>query len=893
MTGRSRVTEFQRTEVLLPEPWSSLSFPSQIETFDNGLTVIAHRDRKAPIVAVYVAYRAGSRDEPAGKSGLAHLYEHLMYCGTKRFPGNTFRHLERIGATSINAISREDYTAFFESVPKDSLDQALAIEAHRMEENCFDRTEFERQREVVRNELLQREGEPYGSINRRIAEQSYPAEHPYSHPADGTIPGLERLSIDDAQSWYRTHYRPDNAVIVVAGDIAPQAAIERVYRHFGKLQYQAAAPEQTVISAEKPKRSKRITVEERTSSDRIYLVWNVPPFATEEYARLELLVEILGGGEDSWLSQRLINEADVATVIGAEARPHEYGSQIVLRASARVGVSLKRLREEVERAVERLAGASIAKSAIDHARTRLFARWTRDTERLCGPRSRVELLGTSWIMSCDRHAHEKRLARIVSASAHELRTAASSWLSTPLIIEARGALRNRAGKRARGDSHDDNSLQRVALPNTERTLSPVRPIVIRRPGSPTCAVHLVIEGGSKDDPEGRSGTAAVTLAALADQTLRRSHRTIAQRLERLNGSIEVRTLRDACVIRLSSPAADADEATELLRELLDRRFIEDGLVERGKARQLGAILAEKSRPFDLAMRLMPSMLFGRENRYVRPPSGVPSEVAQITVEQVAALISRWRLESARRVSCVGPQKREALISLGERLGAASRTTKAPVLEAITPLPQSRVVVVHAPERKQTAVFASRAIPARSHDSFAAIAAADTIFGGSFSSRLNMNLREDKGWCYGAHSVIATWRTAGLWTAYTVVEPERTVESMSEIEREWRHLRDVTSLELNDAVAFMTKRVAGELETTAQIATAAEELIIAGLPRSWYRELQTQLHELRPSTIAKALEPLNQRRFAWVILGDVTSLVPAIERAGFGTVEVIGEPDSIP
>ncbi len=497
-------------------------------------------------------------------------------------------------------------------------------------------------------------------------------------------------------------------------------------------------------------------------------------------------------------------------------------------------------------------------------------------------------------MSRDRDSHEKRLARIASASSRELRVVASTWLSTPsLIIEALGSRRNRTANRSRRDSHDGKFLQRVALSYSKNTLSPARPLVIRHAGSSTFAVHLVIESGSKDDPEGRSGTAAVTLAALSDQTLRHGQSTIAQRLERLNGSIEVRTLHDASVIRLSSLAADADEATELMQELLDRRFIENTLVERAKARQLGAMLAEKSRPFDLAMRLIPSLLFGRENRYARPPSGFASEVAETTVEEVAALISRWRSTSARRVIVVGPQKRQALISLGERLGAAARTKKEPVLEIATPLAQSRVKVVHAPERKQTAVFASRAIASRSHDSFAGIAAADTIWGGSFSSRLNMNLREDKGWCYGARSVIATWRTAGVWTAYTFVEPERTLATMSEIEREWRRLHNVTSSELSDAVAFMTRRVAGELETTAQVASAAEELTIAGLPPSWYRDLQTRLHELRPRTIARALEPLNQRPFAWVILGDAASLVPAIESAGFGAVEVIGEPDSVP
>src|SRR5947209_8354894 len=205
----------------LPGEWRAAQMPVTVTTFDNGLTVIAHRDPKAPIVAVHVAYHVGSRDEPHTKSGLAHLCEHLLFAGTARFTGNLFAHLERLGATSINAMSREDYTACFEAVPKEKLDAALEIEAARMGASsaAFGSLELERQREVVRNELLQREGDPFGIVNRLIAQNTYSRHHPYWHPADGLIEDLDNLSLADAADWFEKRYCPAHAVLVIAVDV--------------------------------------------------------------------------------------------------------------------------------------------------------------------------------------------------------------------------------------------------------------------------------------------------------------------------------------------------------------------------------------------------------------------------------------------------------------------------------------------------------------------------------------------------------------------------------------------------------------------------------------------------------------------------------------------------
>ena len=878
----------------LPAKWGAARIATRVAVLDNGLTVIAHRDRKAPIVAAYVIYRAGSREEPDGKRGLAHLFEHLMYAGTRRFPGNTFRHLEKIGATSINAVSREDYAAYFATVPKRALDQALAIEAARMEAATFTQDDFARQREVVRNELIERESAAYGSINRIIAQQAYPRTHPYSHPADGTIAELDQIAFADAIAWQRAHYRPANAAVVIAGDIAPAEAIARARTHFGMI---SSANEARVrldvgISKQAPK---RIVVADHASASRVYLVWNTPPFASPEYRGLELLVEIIGGGPESLLSRYLVGARRLAIATGGELRPREWGSQLVLWATARESVALSKLEKALCAAIQQLIDLPPTRAAIDQARSRRYAQLLRDTERLCGPRSKAELLGAAWIMAGDPNAHQPRLTSIASLRPHELRELAQALLDqNPLVIHVRAATSSLGRKRQKTPVQRPPARRRIIVPRSPRRSAALIPTVAIRHGGPAfCEIRVVIEGGAREDPVGRSGLAGVAVATLTDTMRRHGSLTIGAHLDRLGALIESRVHTDVSVIRLSAAATSIYKALDHFIDLIDRSFIDEAAIERAKGSRLAAIRAEESQPLDYAMRLLPTILYG----YARPPSGRAAEVAQLTGEEVGAILTRWRTASAVRVIVAGPSVRKTLATLGARTGACfavdGKGSTAQTALRQRPFTHSRVILINVPGRSQSAIFAAHAIGPRRAPDFVAIAAADTLLGGSFASRLNMNLRERKGWCYGARTVVSTWRAAGLWTAYAFVDPARTLAAMHEIEREWRAIGTTTSSELQDATDYMTRRVAAELETTAQRASAAEDLIAHGLPRSWPRSFADRLGALRPRDIADACKAIvEDQPLVWVVLGDASLYAAPIEAAGFGAVAISDGPEAI-
>jgi zinc protease len=896
--ARDRLRADSARSPQLPEAWRAAKLPAHVATLDNGLTVIAHRDRKAPIVAVYVAYHAGSRDEASGKSGLAHLFEHLMFEGTRQFPGNTFRRLERLGATGVNAISREDYTAYFATVPKSSLDDALAIEAARMSGGAFDEAELNRQREVVRNELLQRASEPYGSINRIIAQAAYPRDHPYSHPADGLIEELGHLAFADAIGWRRTHYYPANATLVIAGDIEPAEAIARTRRHFGKIASGAVRNFPLAPTIAKLEQSRRRVVADRAAASRIYLVWNVPRLSAPEYPGLELLIKIIAGGLNSRLWRSLVEGRHLASEVGGELRGREFGSQVVLWATAPDPALTPKLEKAMRAEIRQFGESPPASAELDRARFGHFAQLLRDTERLCGPRSKVELLGSAWIMTGDPNAHENRLARIASIRPRDLCDLAQTWLGeNALMIEARTSATQPVRRGKHAVPRTLTMIRRTRQPRlSQRSAMHLPAVAISRRGSRFCEVRLVIDGGSVQDPPGRSGLAGVVIAALTDTAARHGVMTAAARLERLGAQLDARVRLDANIVRLSALETTITDALDTLHEVVDRR-LDDATVERAKTARLVLIRSEKSRPFDLALRILAPLVYGGNHRYARPPSGIASEVAQISSEEVRALIAAWRTESTARLIVVGPHPQKKLRELGDRVGAIfSRDGTSGTTPAATPIVQiahPRVVLIDQPGRSQSAIFATRAIGPRSSSDFAGLTAADTILGGYFTSRLNLNLREAKGWSYGARTLIASDRDAGLWLAHAFVAPERTVAAMTEVEREWRAIVRVTPSELRHATDYLTLRSAAERETAAQLAAEEEDLTVFQLRRSWYRDFSARLRALCPRDVADACDALVRQPLAWMIVGDATSITPTIAAAGFGAVEVIRDPARIP
>ncbi len=645
------------------------SIPAKVVVLDNGLTVAAHRDPKVPVVAVHVAYHVGSRDEARSKAGLAHLFEHLMFSGTASFPGNIFLYLEGLGATSINAVSREDYTAYFEVVPVEALDATLALEAGRMRgslSGLLEVSEFDRQREVVRNELLQREAEPYGTVNRLIAQHVYARVHPYWHPADGLVEDLDNISMADAADWYGVHYGPANAILVIAGDVEPQAAIRLARRHFESIPPGSPLVRQ-VRSIAKLETKHRLASEDG-GAGRICIIWNVPEFGSPEHTGLELASEVLAGGVTSRLSRILIDEQRLASDVYGEVRARELGSQVVIWATTRPGVAGSALESGLRAELGRFCRLGPTAEEVNLGGFRRFAKLVREIERVSGPRSKSELLAIGWLLAGDASAHEKRLAQIVSIRPSEIRALARIWLhdDAAFVLEVGSSQSGRPLRRTQAQALSrlrPRAFQPIEVARRSRVEPQERLaiIAISRQKSPLFEFRLIVDGGFCTDPPDKNGLAGVALAASTDGSVERGRVSVAARLEQLGAQIEGHVRLDASVVRLSALGFTLDASLKLLAGTILHPRIDDVTTQRAKESRQGLIAREKCRPLDLAMRILPELTYRpvapicAANDRIRHRSGCRKGLCAGRARVSLALARAWRSAAYRCRSAVRSQ----------------------------------------------------------------------------------------------------------------------------------------------------------------------------------------------------------------------------------------------
>jgi zinc protease len=432
---------------LLAIDWNAAQLPTVTERLANGLNVIVHPEPKAPIAAVYVGYRAGSRDEPAGKAGLAHLCEHLMFSGTRNYPGSFFAPFEQAGAAWMNAFVKEDFSAYFATVPADALDFALAMEADRMVNlaDALSEERLERQREVVINEVRQREGQPYGCANRILAELAHPPGHPYAHPPDGLISELYDISIDDVRLWLTSRHSPAMATLIIAGDVEPARAVENARRHFAPLLRQPGTSAYFPVANDCPEQRReqaaklghleldsqfygRRTVGLPVKNAKLCIEWKGPDFTSPEYPALEVACEILAGSRDSRLAHRLVYAEHLATDVVVEVRPRDWGARVLLSITAETAVPLTLIESLVRQEIERLGTDGPGLRELEVAQVRIFGKVLRGFERVGGPGSKSGALGLAAMIGASVDSHRRWLSAL-AAMRPEAAATASRWLS--------------------------------------------------------------------------------------------------------------------------------------------------------------------------------------------------------------------------------------------------------------------------------------------------------------------------------------------------------------------------------------------------------------------------------------------------------------------------------
>ena len=886
----------------LASPAAPLDVPDiayQKFVLDNGLTLIVHEDHKAPIVAVNVWYHVGSKNERLGKTGFAHLFEHLMFNGSEHFNDDYFKVLEPLGATDMNGTTNPDRTNYFQNVPVSALDTVLWMESDRMGHllGAIDQPRLDEQRGVVQNEKRQGENQPYGVTRQLLTENAYPVGHPYSWTTIGSMQDLNAASLDDVREWFKTYYGAANATVAIAGDITAAEAKKKVEQFFGDI---PAGPPVARHEAWIAKRTgvHRQTVQDRVPQARLYKSWNTPQALTPEDAQLDLLAGVLASGKTSRLYKRLVYDDQSATDVAAFQGTREIGGSFVIQATARPGVELATVEKAIDEELAKLLAEGVRPEEVERARTADIAAFIRGVERIGGFGGKSDVLASSQVFGGSPDAYKRRYAAINSATAADLHKVAKDWLSDgvyvlevhpfPKLQEAKtGADRSKLPEAGAPPAARFPAFQRAALKNGMKL------VFAERHAVPVVSFDLIVDAGYAADQGGNPGTAKLAANMLDEGTRTRSALEISDALTRLGAELSTGSNVDTTTVALSALKANLDPSLDIFADVILNPSFPSTDFDRLKAQQQAAIQREKVQPNSMALRVLPKLLYGEGHPYAMPLTGSGSEasLAKITRDDVARFHATWFKPGSATLVIVGDTTLAEIQPKLEKLFAGWARGEAPkkTIGAAKPPTAAAVYILDRPGALQSVIFAGQIAPPKANPKEIAIEGMNNVLGGQFSARINMNLREGKHWSYGAYSFFYDARGERPFVAYAPVQTDKTKESLAEIANELKGIhgdKPATADELKLAKQTATLTLAGQWETAGAVAGSLGELVTYGLPDDHFTTYATKVQALSLKDLADAAQLVHPDRLVWVVVGDRAKIEAGVRELKLGPLRLL-------
>ncbi|MBV8817776.1 MAG: insulinase family protein, partial [Acidobacteriaceae bacterium] len=638
----------------------NIDIPFQKFVLDNGLTVIVHEDHKAPIVAVNVWYHVGSKNEKPGKTGFAHLFEHLMFGGSENLKGRYIEVMEKVGATNLNGTTNYDRTNYFENVPTSALDYVLFAESDRMGHllKTFDKKTLDLQRGVVQNEKRQGENEPYGVTEQLIVDATYPSRHPYSWTVIGSMEDLNAASLDDVSEWFKTYYGPSNAVIVLAGDITLSTAKEKVRKYFGDIPAGPPVPHQEVWIA-KMTGTHRQRVEDRVPQARLYRVWNIPQYGAADADYLDLVTDCLAQGKSSPLYKRLVYDDQIATEVQAYVDLREIGSQLVIQVTARPGIPVAKLESAIDDELKRFIANGPSPQELDRVKVQRMARFVRGSQRVGGFGGKSDTLAIAQVFLGDAAAYKTILQHVNQATVQDLRNAAQRWLSDgdfildvepfPAFTQTTGVDRSKVPQPGAPPEMKFPKLQRATLSNG------LKVVVAERHEFPLVDLTLLVNAGYAADQPGKQGAATLTMKLLTNGTKTRNAIQISDELRALGAEADGFSDLDSCYLHVSALKPKLAPTLDLLGDIALNPAFPTADFEREKKLLLANIEQEKVQPFSMAFRVMPVLIYGPNHAYGSPltGSGTVESINHISLDDLIGFHRAWFHPNASTIIVVG------------------------------------------------------------------------------------------------------------------------------------------------------------------------------------------------------------------------------------------------
>ena len=869
---------------------------------ENGLTVVVHEDRKVPMIAVNVWYHVGSKNEKIGKTGFAHLFEHLMFNGTENYNSEYFEPFEKIGSTDQNGTTNSDRTNYFQNVPTNALDLALWMESDRMGHllGVVDQEKLDEQRGVVQNEKRQGENQPYGKAFSRISESAFPKGHPYSWSVIGSMEDLDAASLEDVQDWFKTYYGPNNAVLALAGDIDLETAKEKVKKYFGDI---PAGPPliKPDIWIAKRSEEKRDVMYDNVPQARIYKSWNVPPRDTEAAAHFDLASSILVGGKNSPLYKELVYEKQIATSVSSFYYDREIAGMFFVIVDVASGEDPLEVENVMDDVLEIFIKKGPNLKLLQAEKTKTLAGFIRGIQRIGGFGGKSDLLATCQTYTGDPGCYRKNAEYLDSVTPAKMKATFSKWIdNTPYVLTI---LPN---EKLGVDQSDIDRSQGIPFP-TEKvsfkfptlqtaTLSNGSKIVLaKRTGVPLVEMNFQFSFGYAQENNNELGYTNFMMDMLNEGTKKYSALEFDEMLDSLGSNLGFGSGLDSSFVTVSSLKGSLSETLDLAKEAIINPIFSQNEIDRIQKQTLASIVQEENRPASIAYRNIGKLMYGEDHPYGKPltGSGISSTISEITRDDIIAIHRRAINPKNLTFAVAGDIELKELVNiLEDKFGNWSSTSKSDLkkLNNVS-LPDSRVVyLIDKPNAQQSYIVAGQLLPPTATDEEIKISYMNYAIGGSFTSRLNMNLREDKSWSYGVRTRLADAKGQRAMLVTAPVQTDKTSESIIEIIKEYdAYLNDapISDEELAKAKASKTLRLPGQFETLGALKSGVSGIVTYNRDLDYLNKLPMILDKPKLIDIQNiAQNYIKPNQWIWLIVGDLKKIEQPIRNLELGKVTIL-------
>jgi zinc protease len=967
----------------------------------NGLRVIFHEDHSTPIVGVNVWYHVGSKNEDKGRTGFAHLFEHMMFQGFKGYDLDYVPAIQEVGG-AINGSTTQDRTNYWELLPSNFLEMALFMEAGRMGNllEAMTQTKLDNQRDVVKNEKRQRiDNQPYGQATYKITETMYPEGHPYHWSPIGSMEDLSAASLDDVKGFFRRYYVPNNASLVVAGDFDPKEARAWVEKYFGPLA-KGEPITRPQVATPKLDREIRDQIDDRVQFPRLYMVWHSVPQFSKDEAALDLLASILGGGKSGRFYKALqYGDNQIAQQVAIFNNTSEIAGLMQLVAQPRPGHTLEEIEKIVAAEIEKIKATPPTPDEMERVYNAREAGFIYGMQTVGSFGGKDDQLNGYATFLGDPGYFEKDLARYRAVTAADVQRVARQYLTDKRYIltvvpRASGATsaagpapmspregiptpsQQSAGAGqpgAAGTAGQQNAptgtasgtqqgaaqsqpsgaqamtrteaqatqpagaappqttspaparqgggmgqgrprpagAQQAAKPKTDRSLLPKEkadpkltlPAVQRRKLSnglevvivehhelPVVSMNLVMKMGAAGDPAGKGGLASLTADLLDEGTTTRDTLQISDQLARIGSAIQIGAGWDSTTASLRTLTRHLDRALEIYADVITNPAFPDKELQRLRQQRLAALRQQRDSPEAIAGLVFQKVLYGGNHPYGHPLSGDEASLQTLSTEDARSFYESYLRPNNSALIVVGDVKPDAVVAKLEKAFAGWKSGHVPAVDvSAAPIQRDKAAIylIDRPGSVQSVIQIGQVGVPRSSPDYFPIFVMNRILGGASSARINLNLREDKGYTYGASSSFSFRRGAGPFTAAAPVQGFSTKESVMEFMKELRGIRGempVSPAELEAAKQSIVRGFPRGFETPDQIANGLELIVTYDLPDSYFNSYIERVQAVTLEDINRvANRYLQPDRMAVVIVGDRSKI-----EQGLRTLDNLGE-----